>query len=220
MPLADCTIVLLAAGTSSRMGFDKLWVDLCGRPLIAWPIRAAQGVEPAELVIVAPKGHHAALASLAPEARLVEGGARRRDSVAAGLAATSHDWVAIHDGARPLVPTELFAQGLVAARESGAAVPGIAVTDTIKRRAGDTVAETLARDSLVAIQTPQVFRRDLLSQALASSDEDATDEAVLLERLGYTVAIYAGDERNVKATTPLQLALLETLITSGRVAYP
>lgn len=218
MSLTDCAIVLVAGGGSSRMGYDKLWADLCGRPLIDWAIGAARAADASELVIVAPEARHEAIQALAPEARLAVGGKRRRDSVAAGLAATSRQWLAVHDAARALVPPGLFAIGLEAARETGAAVPGIPVTDTIKQRAGGNVGQTLDRETLLAVQTPQVFRRDLLVAALASSDDDATDEATLLERMGHTIAIYPGDERNLKATTPLDLVLLQALITSGQGA--
>lgn len=207
-------IVLVAAGASTRMGFPKLWVDVCGQPLLARAIAAARGADPSELVVVVSDDRLRPTAELAPDARVVPGGARRRDSVAAGLAASQAPWLAIHDAARALAPPELFRRGLEAAQRTGAAVPGLPLKDTIKRVSDSLVIETPARAEHVAVQTPQIFRRDLLEQALDLSNEDVTDEAALVERLGVRVAVFAGDERAFKVTTPLDLALARTLLTS------
>ena len=152
--------------------------------------------------------------ALAPDARVVAGGPRRRDSVAAGLAASQAPWLAIHDAARALVPPELFQRGLEAAQATGAAVPGLPLKDTIKRVTDSLVVDTPSRAEHVAVQTPQIFRRDLLERALALTDEDVTDEAALVEQLGVRVAVFAGDERAFKVTTPLDLALARTLLSS------
>jgi 2-C-methyl-D-erythritol 4-phosphate cytidylyltransferase len=144
---------------------------------------------------------------------VVCGGARRRDSVSAGLAASSCDWLAIHDAARALAPPELFDRGLTAAMASGAAIPALPLKDTIKRVANAQVIDTPSRADHVAVQTPQVFRRDLLERALALTDEDVTDEAALIERLGITVATFPGDERAFKVTTPLDFALARTILS-------
>lgn len=207
-------IVLVAAGASTRMGFPKLWVEVCGQPLLARAIAAARAADPSELVVVVSDDRLRPTAELAPDARVVPGGARRRDSVAAGLAASQAPWLAIHDAARALAPPELFRRGLEAAQQTGAAVPGLPLKDTIKRVTDSLVIETPARAEHVAVQTPQVFRRDLLEQALGLSNEDVTDEAALVERLGVRVAVFAGDERAFKVTTPLDLALARTLLTS------
>ena len=207
-------IVLVGAGASTRMGFPKLWVEVCGQPLLARAIAAARAADPSELVVVVSDDRLRPTAELAPDARVVPGGARRRDSVAAGLAASQAPWLAIHDAARALAPPELFRRGLEAAQRTGAAVPGLPLKDTIKRVTDSLVIETPARAEHVAVQTPQMFRRDLLEQALALTNEDVTDEAVLVERLGVRVAVFAGDERAFKVTTPLDLALARTLLTS------
>lgn len=207
-------IVLVAAGASTRMGFPKLWVEVCGQPLLARAIAAARAADPSELVVVVSDDRLRPTAELAPDARVVPGGARRRDSVAAGLAASQAPWLAIHDAARALAPPELFRRGLEAAQQTGAAVPGLPLKDTIKRVTDSLVIETPARAEHVAVQTPQVFRRDLLEQALGLTNEDVTDEAALVERLGVRVAVFAGDERAFKVTTPLDLALARTLLTS------
>ena len=207
-------IVLVAAGASTRMGFPKLWVDICGEPLLARAIAAARAVDPSELVVVVSEDRVGAATELAPDARVVPGGTRRRDSVAAGLAASHAPWLAIHDAARALTPPGLFRRGLEAARTTGAAVPGLPLKDTIKRVTDARVVDTPARAEHVAVQTPQIFRRDLLERALVLTDEDVTDEAALVEQLGVSVAVFAGDERAFKVTTPLDLALARTLLSS------
>lgn len=214
-------IILVAAGSSTRMGFPKLWVEIEGRPLIAHAVDAALQARPLELILVATADRLAACeqiiaralpTSVTSRSVIVPGGARRRDSVAAGLAAATADWVAVHDAARALAPADLFARGLEAAQATGAAVPGVPLTDTIKRVAADIVIETPPRSEYVAVQTPQIFRRGLLVRALALSDDDVTDEAALVERLGVNVAVFAGSDRAFKVTTPRDLDIARALI--------
>jgi 2-C-methyl-D-erythritol 4-phosphate cytidylyltransferase/2-C-methyl-D-erythritol 2,4-cyclodiphosphate synthase len=215
----DLAIVLVAAGASTRMGFPKLWIDVGGQPLLQHAITAALAAEPTELVIVVSSDRQAHAAALCDSAGLVArvaaGGARRRDSVAAGLAASKSPWVAIHDAARALAPPELFRRGLDAAQASGAAVPVVPLKDTIKRVADARVVATPPRAEHVAVQTPQVFRRDLLERALALTEDDVTDEAALIEQLGIEVAVFAGDERAFKVTTPLDFALARALLSGA-----
>jgi 2-C-methyl-D-erythritol 4-phosphate cytidylyltransferase len=208
----EFAIVLVAAGASTRMGFPKLWTDVCGQALIVHAIDAARAAHPAELVIVVAADRVEATSALAPDACVVAGGARRRDSVAAGLAASRAEWLAIHDAARALTPSEVFRRGLEAALATGAAIPGVPLKDTIKRVANGEVVATPARIDHVAVQTPQVFRRDVLERALALNDEDVTDEAALVEQLGVPVTVFAGDERAFKVTTQLDFALARTLL--------
>ena len=219
MPLADLAIVLVAAGSSTRMGFPKLWADVCGQPLLAHAIAVARAAAPRELVVVVTPDRLLDAATLAGEARVVAGGARRRDSVAAGLAASTAPWLAIHDAARALAPSTLFARGLSAAQETGAAVPGVPLKDTIKRVTNSRVLDTPERAQHVAVQTPQIFRRDLLQRALALTDADVTDEAALVEQLGIHVAVFEGDERAFKVTTPLDFALARTLLSDTAVEH-
>src|SRR5438105_170670 len=136
------------------MGFPKLWADVCGRPLLAYAIDAARAAEPTELVVVAPADRVSDAAALAPHAQVVAGGVRRRDSVAAGLVASTSTWLAIHDAARALAPSELFQRGLEAAQTSGAAIPALPLRDTIKRVVDGFVADTPPRAEHVAVQTP------------------------------------------------------------------
>jgi 2-C-methyl-D-erythritol 4-phosphate cytidylyltransferase len=212
----EFAIVMVAAGASTRMGFSKLWADVCGRPLIAHAIDTARAAAPTELVVVVGSDRLGDARALAPEAHVIQGGARRRDSVAAGLAASRSPWLAIHDAARAFAPPELFARGLHAAQPTGAAVPVVPLNDTIKRVDAGRVVATPPRAEHVVVQTPQVFRRDLLERALTLSDADVTDEAALVELLGVSVAVFDGDERAFKVTTPLDFALARTVLSARR----
>jgi 2-C-methyl-D-erythritol 4-phosphate cytidylyltransferase len=207
-------IVIVAAGASSRMGFDKLWADLNGQPLVAHALSAARQAQADELVLVVAPDRLADAEALAPDACVVSGGPRRRDSVANGLHACRADWVAIHDAARALAPPALFRDGLQAAWATGAAVPVLPVVDTIKQVTDDRVRATLPRAEYARVQTPQVFRRDLLARALASTDVDVTDEATLIEQLGVSVATFPGDERAFKVTTPVDFALARAVLAA------
>jgi 2-C-methyl-D-erythritol 4-phosphate cytidylyltransferase len=208
----DFAIVLVAAGASTRMGFSKLWTDVCGQSLVARAIATARAAGPGELIVVVSPDRLVDARSLAPGLSIVPGGARRRDSVAAGLAASQMEWIAIHDAARALAPPELFGRGLAAAQTTGAAVPVMPLKDTIKRVVDSRVVATPNRAEYMAVQTPQVFRRDRLERALALTDDDVTDEAALVEQLGIQVAVFDGDERAFKVTTPLDFALARTLL--------
>jgi 2-C-methyl-D-erythritol 4-phosphate cytidylyltransferase len=211
----DLAIVLVAAGASTRMGFPKLWADLDGRPLLAHAVATARAFNPSELIVVVSSHHLAAAVALGPEATTVLGGARRRDSVAAGLAASSATWLAIHDAARALAPVELFQRGLDAVQATGAAVPVVPLKDTIKRVVDSRVVGTPVRAEHFAVQTPQFFRRDILTRALALTDDDVTDEATLVEQLGISVVVFPGDDRAMKITTPLDFVLARAMLTGG-----
>ena len=208
--------MLVAAGASTRMGFPKLWADVCGQPLVARALAESRVAHPSELILVVASDRLAEATVMAPDARVVVGGVRRRDSVAAGLAASTAKWLAIHDAARALAPPELFHRGLAAAKFTGAAIPALPLKDTIKRVIDSHVIDTPLRAHHVAVQTPQVFRRDLLERALALSDEDVSDEAALIEHLGVRVAVFDGDERAFKVTTPLDFALARTLLSASK----
>jgi 2-C-methyl-D-erythritol 4-phosphate cytidylyltransferase len=142
------------------------------------------------------------------------GGKRRQDSVAAGLDRVDDcDWVVIHDGARPLVTVDLIEKGLAAARETGAAIAAVPVTDTVKIVDDAEIAlRTPERRHLRAVQTPQIFRFDIIKKACEQVSEDVTDDASLVERLGYKVKLYPGSYDNIKVTTPDDLALAEAIL--------
>src|ERR671935_710543 len=193
--------IVVAAGASRRMGGqDKLWLALGDLPLLGHTLAALAAVaEIDQLVVVSSPDGLRRLADLRAKQpwcvvdTLVEGGAERPDSVYAGLRALDPcEFVLVHDGARPLVTPELVRLGLAAAREHGAAVPALPVVDTIKTvDAGGYVVATPDRATLRAVQTPQVFRYDLLLKAYEAAGparSGCTDDAMLLERLGLPVA--------------------------------
>ena len=238
----ETVAVLVAAGSSRRMGgVDKLWAELGGRPLLAWPLEMLAGLDEVDVVVVvAPAERHREVAALASgiggvaQVRCVAGGARRRESVAAGLAAAPEAaWYVVHDAARPLASAELARRVLAAARERGdhgAAVPGLAVADTVKAVEADgRVRETLERASLRAVQTPQAFAGALLRRAHAElgaeergtegagalSPEQALDDAQLVERLGEAVWVVEGEPGALKVTTAEDLERVRVL-AAGR----
>lgn len=165
-----------------------------------------------EVVVVLPDGFGW---DGAPVSAAVVGGASRSASVRAGLAAVadSASIVVVHDAARPLASPELFASVIAAVRSGAdAAVPALPVPDTLKRVDGDRVVETVARDELVAVQTPQAFRADALRVAHATAAH-ATDDAAMIEAAGGYVVAVAGEPANLKVTTPADLAIAAALIT-------
>jgi 2-C-methyl-D-erythritol 4-phosphate cytidylyltransferase len=225
--MVSTAAILTAAGSGARLGhvLPKALVPVLGEPIVVHAARrllAARpdGVPLAALVVTAPAEHVATFAELlGPDAVVVAGGATRQASVAAALAALPPDGidvVLVHDAARAFAPVELV-ERVVAAVAAGhdAVVPGVAVSDTIKRvGAGDDgwpVRGTVDRSELRAIQTPQGFTRALLERAHAGADEHATDDAGLVERLGLPVWVVPGDELAAKITTPRDLAVAALL---------
>jgi 2-C-methyl-D-erythritol 4-phosphate cytidylyltransferase len=217
--------VIVAAGSSSRMGgVDKLFTEVAGRPLLAHAIAPFQECASIDqiVIVMAPlnlkRGRELMERyGFSKETALVKGGERRQDSVRAGLEALGGcDYVAVHDGARPLVTPELIERGLAAARETGAAVPAVTLADTVKEAGADgLVVRTLDRGRLWAVQTPQVFRYDLLVRAHREVTIDVTDDAAMVEALGERVRLFEGDRRNVKVTTVEDLEVVEALLSFG-----
>lgn len=213
--------VIAAAGSSRRMGgADKVFALLGGKPILARVVDAFQGCNPVDQIVVVlseqnlERGQQ--LVGGEGWSKVIDvcaGGRRRQDSVAAGLSRLSDcDWVVIHDGARPLVTVDLVNRGLEAAKETGAAVAAVPVTDTIKLVGDDRIVhQTPPRQNLWAVQTPQVFRTDIITEAYSRAIGDVTDDASLVEQLGYRVKIYMGSYDNIKVTTPDDLALAEVL---------
>jgi 2-C-methyl-D-erythritol 4-phosphate cytidylyltransferase len=208
-------VVIVAAGASRRMGRDKLWIPLEGRITLARTIDAFQHSPSIDsIIIVASAERLAETRTLCSQESwgkvhaVVTGGARRQDSVCAGLdtLADLHPecrWVMIHDGARPFVTQTIIEAGLQAVQEYQAAIAGVPVKDTIKQVHNNIILDTPDRAALWAVQTPQVFAFKLIHQAHHSTlaQQDATDDAILLERLGHHVAIFPGSYTNIKITT-------------------
>ncbi len=213
--------IVVAAGTGKRMGgVEKIFANLAGKPLLAHTVDVFQRC-PAidQLVIVLSKQRLDEGWRLVKEHRwskvseVCPGGARRQDSVKEGLGRLSGcQWVVIHDGARPCLSQGLIEEGLSEARQSGAAIPALPVTDTIKVVSSDHfVTKTPLRQRLWSVQTPQVFRFDIINEAYRKAQGEATDDATLVENLGYKVKVYPGSYTNIKVTTPEDLILAEAI---------
>lgn len=223
--------IIVAAGRGSRMGApDKVLLELAGEPCLVWSLRAADAAATVSGIVVVHGEHTqeriaalAAGAGLRLPVSLAEGGERRQDSVANGLAAAralGARVVAVHDGARPLATPAMFDAALDAAERHGAAIVATPVVDTLKRAAAGMVIETVPREGLWAAQTPQAFALDRLSEALAEGERrglTVTDEAALFEALGWPVAIAAGDPANLKLTHPADAPVLAALLRAREV---
>ena len=214
--------IIVAAGEGKRMkGADKVFAPLGGEPLLlraTRPFQQCRLVDQIVVVVSGDKENKCRTLVTGPEWSKVSdiclGGERRQDSVAAGLKRLKNfDWVIIHDGARPLVTVDLIERGLEAAKETGAAAAAVPVTDTIKVVGkGEIVRQTPPRQNLRAVQTPQVFRFDVIQIAHKQDVSSVTDDASLVERLGHKVKLYTGSYDNIKVTTPDDLALAEILL--------
>ncbi len=214
--------IIVAAGTSQRMnGVDKILAHLGGKPVLAWSIEALQqnprvdriilvnsqkNMEPVQCMVIDQKWTKVT--------NVCVGGRRRQDSVAAGLKLLGPcEWVIIHDGARPLLSQDLIERGLEAARETGAAIAAVPVTDTIKLAGDDhMVIETPPRSHLWAVQTPQIFRFAIIKEAYQEAQGEVTDDAALVEQTGHNVKLYMGSYDNIKITAPHDLAVAELLL--------
>jgi len=215
----------VAAGSSRRMGGeDKLFALLGGEPLLARVVHVFTDCRAIDqIVIVVREESLETVRQMAADrgwwkvADVCAGGERRQDSVRAGLDRLSGcGWVVVHDGARPLLTEDLITRGLEAAAETGAAVAAVEVTDTIKVAGPDRVVRhTPSRESLWAVQTPQVFRYDLLKRAYRRLKEEVTDDAAAVEQLGQSVMLYPGSYDNIKITTREDLILAEILRRRG-----
>jgi 2-C-methyl-D-erythritol 4-phosphate cytidylyltransferase len=218
--------LIVAAGRGERLGSGRptALVPLCGRPMLEWSVAALRAVAAITQIVVALPADEL---DAAPEGTVaVSGGLQRSHSVRNALAACAGgDPVIVHDAARPLATSRLFQQALDELErhpEVAAVIAAAPVADTIKQVSGDgsTVARTLDRSTLWAVQTPQVFRRAALEHALTSaSDEElgrATDDAWLIERSGGAVRILGSDPGNMKITTPEDLRVAELLLAELR----
>jgi 2-C-methyl-D-erythritol 4-phosphate cytidylyltransferase len=207
------------------MGFDKLTAPLLGRPLLRWTLEAFERCESVQgVVLVAAESRieefQALCKGLAKCARVVPGGRERVDSVQRGIeAAEGAEWVAVHDGARPLVTPEVIAQVVSTARQRGAAVAAEPVTDTIHRTAGGACVEHIPREGLWAMQTPQVAgRRELIAALTHAAGEGATitDEVSALMRVGIFAVPVDHAEQNFKVTWPRDIPLAEAVLQARR----
>ena len=218
--------IIVAAGVGSRLKarVRKPFVRLRGKPMLAWTLKAFEAAESVDgIVLVVHSADVKAAQRMARSfgcrkiLRVVPGGSSRMESVGRGLKALppQTQWVAVHDGARPLVTPELIVATLKAARTAKAAIAAVPVVPTIKQATGLWVSKTIDRRQLWAVQTPQVFERKLLERAHSNGRRNgaaATDDAALVEALGGRVRIVPGDHRNLKVTTPEDLVMAEALL--------
>lgn len=226
----EASALIVAAGHSNRMrGQDKLFAEIDGRPLLYYTLAAFEAcaaIRHVMLVLSYESAEHALSLLREHNFHKVDGtclgGERRQDSVRAGLQAMrACEWVVVHDGARPLVTPSLIETAIQVAEETGAAVAGLPVVDTLKEAAADeTILFTVSRERLWAAQTPQVFRYAMLFEAHEQPHLQASDDAGLIEKMGGRVRLFLGSPQNLKVTTPDDLAVAEALLrlrhSSGR----
>lgn len=225
------TVVIVAAGRGTRMGpnIDKLFLEVAGRPVVvhAWD-RLQRHPDVHSIVLVVRDGMQPAFSELAERFGLntkpviyAVGGKERQDSVWNGINAAHADTevIGIHDGARPCPSAQLITDTFAAAAESGAAVAAQRVTDTIKSSAdGKSIAEHLDRSRLWAVQTPQVFRIEVIRRALQTVMDrglNVTDDTAACECIGQPIRLVESAFPNPKVTAPADLPLVEALLRSG-----
>ena len=220
-----CSMIVAAAGSSHRMGGeDKLFLPLEGIPVLARTLMELDRASQVREIVVAtrqelllPVADLCKQYGISKPVKIIEGGATRVESVLAAAMECKPDsqLIAVHDGARPLVEPELVDRVILLAKRTNAAVPAVAVKDTIKLVDGDRVTETPCRDTLRAIQTPQVFSSVLLRAALQSAVENqapVTDDCSAVERLGKEVYLTEGSYENIKITTPEDMLLASAIL--------
>ena len=220
----SCSVVVVAAGASSRMGFDKALAEVGGEPVIVRCLKNFQHAPSVgEMVVVTRTDLVPEVARLCQDyglskvTKVIRGGENRTQSARLGTLECDHKarLIAIHDGARPFTTIQVIEDAIAQAAVNGAAAPAVPVKDTIKSARNGVVEQTLDRGSLYAVQTPQVFDGDLIRAALQKALDDGvelTDDCAAVERLGMKVALTAGDERNIKLTTPADLLIGEVLL--------
>ena len=213
--------VLAAAGRGERLGSDrpKAFARLGGRPLLAESLERLEGSDWIDFIVIAAPAEWEEPAILLAEelgaakvSSVVTGGASRSESVREAMAEVADDAavVLVHDAARPFLPDEVIERVLAPLSEGwDGAVPGLPLSDTVKRVEGDRVVETLSRGELAAVQTPQAFLTSILREALRDDVANASDCASLVEARGGRVKVVEGDCRLLKVTSPEDLAVVE-----------
>lgn len=221
--------IIVAAGDSRRMGFDKLFATVAGKPVIAHTMRAFELSNTVNgIIVVAREDRHDEIKRIVRDENfkkirsIIPGGKRRQDSVRAGLdhMESSARYVAVHDAARPLITAEQIERVFAQCQMHGAAALAEPINDTLKRADADlVVTEPIERHQVYAMQTPQIFERKLIEEAyrtVSAEDISVTDEVSAVERLGRKVALVLNDEFNFKITYPRDLPLAEFVLTQRR----
>ena len=226
-PPATMSVVIVAAGQSSRMGgVDKLALEVNGRPVLWHSLDLFAKCDVVDRVVIVTQAdkisnvEQTVVESGFPKPfKVIAGGGRRQDSVRHGIDAL-HDWgggaeyIAVHDAARPFVTDAMLNRGLATATKVGTAIPVVPLKDTVKRVEHGIIVDTPDRNTLYAVQTPQIFRADVLRAAHATVTDDVTDDASMVEVAGGLVAVFEGDDRNIKITTPSDIPIANA-IASG-----
>ncbi len=218
--------IIVAAGASRRMGFDKIFATLHGKPVLYWSIKGFQDCTDIDEIVVVTRAEKVAevqklvaAEKLTKVTSVVEGGAERHLSVWNGLRAIKAEgsqYVAIHDAARPLITPKLISACVALAKKNGSACCASPIPDTVKRASHELiVTDDVERRNLWAMQTPQIFGSALIMQAYASvmaRNELVTDEVSAIQRIGKRVALLENDDYNFKITFPRDLPLAEQVI--------
>ncbi len=224
----SCSAVIVAAGSSSRFGSDKLFAPLSDIPVLAYSLTTFENCKYiSEIVVVTDPEKIVKMAQLCESyniskvTKIVCGGATRLESALSGVSETDKhcNLIAIHDGARPLVTTKIIEETIESAFKNKAAVPVVPSKDTIKIVSNSFVTETPDRSAAFGAQTPQVFIPELIKGALTNAlqnDIAIFDDASAVENLGFYVCATQGSEENIKITTPLDLKFAECILTSRK----
>ena len=220
-----CAAVVPAAGSSSRMkGTDKLFYELDGVPVLVHTLKKLQDcsavdeiIIPTRLEMIEETAKICDKYGITKVKSVIAGGESRAHSVLYGVRAVSKKlkYVAVHDAARPFVTQQTILKALEAAVRMGAAAPAVPVKDTVKRAKGNVVIETPNREELFAVQTPQIFDRELLLGALSYAVENnspITDDCSAVEAIGMSVFLTEGDYNNIKITTPEDFILAQAIL--------
>lgn len=224
------TAIIAAGGSGSRMGldFNKIFLDVDDKPILAYTLDVFEFSDCIDNIILVCKEADRSLCeaiikrfAYTKVKTIVQGGSTRQESIRNGLSAvpSCSDIVLIHDAARPLVTEEMLKLSIEAARKNGAAAVGVSPVDTVKRIQNDTICETIDRNSLILIQTPQTFQKDLLIEAHETARKNhqlVTDDCALLELMGKTVKVVRGSKFNIKLTTPEDYEMISAYLTCYR----
>ena len=217
--------VIVAGGSGSRMGggIPKQFRSLCGRPVLWWSMKAFKEEDPStRLVLVLPQEFISLwkdFFSTLPETerfehQIAQGGKTRGESVQNGLSLVDdNSYVAVHDGARPLIASSTISLGWEKVKETDAVIPAVPVTDSLRYLKNSDESESVDRDKFVAVQTPQMFNSSLLKDAYKKAgDKVFTDDAAVMENAGHHIALYLGSYDNIKITNPKDLAIAAVLM--------
>jgi len=224
MKNTNVSAVIVAAGKGERIGKKKQFIPLAGKPILYWTLEKFQKVKKIkEIILVLPKEdiwfkEKMIKGKFTKVKKIIPGGKIRQKSVFNGLKKVNPNFslVMIHDGVRPLVSERIIENTIKVAEKYGSAVAGLPVKETIKMVSTENLVETtLSREKIWTIQTPQVFRREIILKAHRKAKEDefiGTDDAQLVERIGYSVKLVPGEYTNIKITTPEDLLFAQTIL--------